>query len=84
MLPKFPQRIATNQDVMHVLADGTGGFVIMNTNDLLSGFQKIASELNRILLARLHATGIGRGELSHAECEDRAQRNQCARPHRIL
>ena len=50
LIPKFPSSAATNQDVMHMLADGTGGFVIINTNDLLSGFQKIANELNEYYL----------------------------------
>jgi hypothetical protein len=35
---------------MHMLADGTGGFVISNTNDMLSGLQKIASEQNEYYL----------------------------------
>ncbi|HTS49199.1 MAG TPA: VWA domain-containing protein [Bryobacteraceae bacterium] len=50
LLPKFPDDPSLNQDMMHVLAEGTGGFVIKNTNDLLSGFQKIASELNEYYL----------------------------------
>jgi len=50
MIPKFPESAATNQDVMHVLAEGTGGFVIINTNDLLSGFEKIGKEMNEYYL----------------------------------
>jgi hypothetical protein len=30
--------------VLYALADGTGGFVIINTNDLLGGLQKIAKD----------------------------------------
>jgi hypothetical protein len=33
-----------------MLADGTGGFVILNTNDLLGGMQKIAKEMNEFYL----------------------------------
>ena len=33
-----------NQQVLYQLADGTGGFVIFNTNDLLAGMQKIAKD----------------------------------------
>jgi len=29
---------------MHVLAEGTGGFVIINNNDLLGGMQKVSQE----------------------------------------
>jgi VWFA-related protein len=50
LLPKFPESAATNQDIMHVLAEGTGGFVLINTNDLLSGFDKIGKELNEYYL----------------------------------
>ena len=50
LLPHFPQSAATNQDIMHVLAEGTGGFVLINTNDLLSGFDKIGKELNEYYL----------------------------------
>jgi hypothetical protein len=50
LLPKFPESAATNQDIMHVLAEGTGGFVLINTNDLLSGFEKIGKELNEYYL----------------------------------
>src|ERR1039457_3041119 len=32
---------------MYLLADGTGGFVITNTNDLLGGMQKIGKEQNQ-------------------------------------
>jgi VWFA-related protein len=50
LIPRFPEGASTNQDVMHMLADGTGGFVIINTNDLLSGFEKIGKELNEFYL----------------------------------
>jgi len=50
LLPRFPTSAATNQDIMHVLAEGTGGFVLINTNDLLSGFDKIGKEMNEYYL----------------------------------
>ncbi len=34
----------TNQQILYQLADGTGGFVILNSNDLLAGLEKIARE----------------------------------------
>jgi VWFA-related protein len=38
--------VSNNQQVLYQLAAGTGGFVIVNTNDLLGGLQKIANEQN--------------------------------------
>jgi VWFA-related protein len=46
IVPPFPNNATTNQQVLYMLADGTGGFVILNTNDLLGGIQKIADEQN--------------------------------------
>ena len=36
-----------NQQVLYELAKGTGGFVIVNSNDLLGGLEKIAQEQNQ-------------------------------------
>ncbi|HLW88526.1 MAG TPA: VWA domain-containing protein [Terriglobales bacterium] len=44
IVPQFPPSATTNQQVLYQLADGTGGFVILNTNDLLGGLQKIAKD----------------------------------------
>lgn len=46
LIPEFPQSATTNQEVLYALAQGTGGFVILNTNDLLGGLEKIGKELN--------------------------------------
>lgn len=46
LLPTFPPTATTNQELMYMLADGTGGFVILNTNDLLGGLEKIGQEQN--------------------------------------
>ncbi|MCX6626303.1 MAG: hypothetical protein NTW28_01550, partial [Candidatus Solibacter sp.] len=35
-----------NQQIMYLLAEGTGGFVINNTNDMIGGMQKIGKEQN--------------------------------------
>jgi VWFA-related protein len=43
ILPHIPD-ITTQQDVLYTLAQGTGGFVIVNTNDLLGGLDRIANE----------------------------------------
>lgn len=50
IVPRIPESATTNQQVMYMLADGTGGFVIVNTNDLLGGMQKIAKEMNEFYL----------------------------------
>ncbi len=50
LIPKFPESASKNQEVLHMLADGTGGFVIINTNDLEAGLEKIGRELNEYYL----------------------------------
>ena len=50
IVPPFPASAATNQQVLYALAEGTGGFTILNTNDLLTGLQKIAREQNEYYL----------------------------------
>jgi len=46
MIPKFPESSTAAQNIMYMLAEGTGGFVIKNTNDLFGGLQKIGLELD--------------------------------------
>ena len=46
ILPTLPDTGSATQSVMYALADGTGGFPILNTNDLLGGLTKIAQEQN--------------------------------------
>ncbi|HEV3332454.1 MAG TPA: VWA domain-containing protein [Bryobacteraceae bacterium] len=50
LIPKIPESATVNQEIMHMLADGTGGFVIENGNDLLAGLQKIGQEQNEFYL----------------------------------
>ncbi len=50
IVPQFPPSASTNQQVLYQLADGTGGFVIPNTNDLLGGLEKIAKDQNQYYL----------------------------------
>ena len=50
IVPAFPESAATNQQVLYSLAEGTGGFTIFNTNDLLAGLQKISREQNEYYL----------------------------------
>ncbi len=44
IVPTFPPSATTNQQILYELAEGTGGFVIVNTNDLAGGLGKIAKE----------------------------------------
>ncbi len=50
IVPQFPPSATTNQQVLYQLADGTGGFVIVNTNDLLGGLERIAKDQNQYYL----------------------------------
>ena len=46
IVPQVPFTASANQEVLYMLADGTGGFVIVNTNDLLGGLERIGKEQN--------------------------------------
>jgi len=50
ILPQMPTSATTNQQILQSLADGTGGFAIYNTNDLLGGLQRIARDQNEFYL----------------------------------
>jgi VWFA-related protein len=47
IVPPSPPSASENQQVLYQLADGTGGFVIVNTNDLLGGLDRIAKDQNQ-------------------------------------
>lgn len=47
IMPEFPQNLGDRQELMYLLANGTGGFMIVNTNDLLGGMEKIGREQNQ-------------------------------------
>jgi VWFA-related protein len=44
IVPPLPTSVATNQQILQMIAEGTGGFAIYNTNDLLGGLDRIARE----------------------------------------
>jgi VWFA-related protein len=46
IVPPVPFSATANQEVLYMLADGTGGFVIANTNDLFGGLERIGKEQN--------------------------------------
>jgi VWFA-related protein len=43
IVPEIPN-VADNQQLLYQLAEGTGGFVIVNSNDLVGGLQRIAND----------------------------------------
>ena len=49
IIPNIPN-VATNQEVLATLADGTGGFTIFNTNDLAGGLDRISKEGNEFYI----------------------------------
>jgi VWFA-related protein len=50
LIPPFQAGASGNQEIMYMLANGTGGFVIVNTNDLLGGLDRIGKEQNEFYL----------------------------------
>src|SRR5450432_2766262 len=50
IVPQFPDSVSTNQQVLAALAEGTGGFSIFNTNDLLGGLGRIGKEQNEFYI----------------------------------
>jgi len=61
IVPQFPTSASDNQQVLYQLADGTGGFVILNTNDLLNGLQRIANDQNQYYLLGYKPTALAEG-----------------------
>ena len=80
IVPPFPESATTNQQVLYALAAGTGGFPIFNTNDLLTGLQKIAAEQNEYYLLGFAPVRFGGGKLPHAKGQGGARvARTCAR-----
>jgi VWFA-related protein len=50
IIPQLPPSVTTNQQILAALADGTGGFSIFNTNDLLGGLERIGKEQNEFYI----------------------------------
>jgi len=50
LMPQMPTNVATNQQFLYQLAEGTGGFVIVNTNNLLGGIERIANDQSEYYL----------------------------------
>jgi VWFA-related protein len=63
IVPPFSPSASVNQQLLYQLAEGTGGFPILNTNDLFAGLQKIAAEQNEYYLL-----GYVPGDSSEGSC----------------
>jgi VWFA-related protein len=63
IVPQFPDNGSTNQQVLYELADGTGGFVILNANDLLAGLEKIGKDQSQY-----YSLGYKPSESSEGSC----------------
>ncbi|MGE5646408.1 MAG: VWA domain-containing protein [Acidobacteriota bacterium] len=46
LIPEMSRSVNDTQQVLYALAEGTGGFVILNTNDFQRGMERIAKEQN--------------------------------------
>jgi VWFA-related protein len=55
------QGVSANNQFMFQLAQGTGGFVILNTNDLLGGMQRIAKDQAEYYLLGYHPPDSAEG-----------------------
>ena len=92
LIPKFPDSTTTNQQIMFMLANGTGGFVIHETNDLAGGLAKIAKEQNEYYIlgytppeAEEGTCHVLRVKVNRGGTTVRARSGYCfAKPHDLL
>ena len=84
IVPQFPASSTTNQQVMYALASGTGGFPILNTNDLLPGLEKIAREQSEYYLLGYTPPESAAGSCHTLKVKAGARRDERARAQRIL
>jgi VWFA-related protein len=81
--PPAPPTPSTNQQVLDEFAANTGGFVIMNTNDILGGLERIGKEQSQYYVLG-YSFRIARGKLPHVKGKGRPGRNDRALTARIL
>ncbi|HEX4545454.1 MAG TPA: VWA domain-containing protein [Candidatus Acidoferrum sp.] len=63
IVPQFPPSASTNQQILAALAEGTGGFTIFNTNNLLGGLEKIGREQSEFYIL-----GYAPGDTPEGSC----------------
>ena len=69
---------------MYMLADGTGGFVIHDTNDLAGGLDKIGKELNEHYVLGYTPDESEEGSCHTLQVKVEPRRNQCPGAQRVL
>ena len=84
IVPPFPQSASTNQQILAMLAEGTGGFTIFNTNDLLGGLQRIGREQSEFYILGYVPTDTPEGachtlkvKLNHGGTNVRSRSGYC-------
>lgn len=61
IIPQLPDSTSTNQNIMFMLAGGTGGFVIHETNDLLGGMERIGKDQSEYYILGYTPPDTGEG-----------------------
>ena len=92
IMPTLQDTGSANQDVMYELAAGTGGFPIVNSNDLLGGLTKIAHEQDEYYFLGYAAPDGPQGtchalkvKMDHGGLQVRARSGYCnAKPKDML
>ena len=91
IIPQIPD-VNANQQFLYALAEGTGGFVIVNTNDLLGGMDRIAKDQAEYYLIGYHPPDTPEGschtlrvKVGRGGTQVRSRSGYCrVRPHDLL
>jgi VWFA-related protein len=92
IIPQLPGSTTENQNIMFMLAGGTGGFVIHETNDLIGGMNKIGKEQDEYYLLGYTPPDSAEGschtlkvKVDHGGTEVRARTGYCnSKPQDLL
>lgn len=91
IIPQIPE-VEANQQFLYELAEGTGGFVIVNTNNLLGGIERIAKDQGQYYLLGYHPPDSSEGschtlkvKVDRGGTSVRSRSGYCkVRPHDLL
>ncbi len=84
IVPIIPQTTVSKQQVLYSLAEGTGGFVLVNSNDLLAGLEKITKEENEYYVLGYAPPASDEGRLPYPAGQSRPGRNYSPVAQRLL